>query len=94
MKLRNGKFYDDAGNVVPLEHGNKEQRALLDLADALNGDGVALQIVSNEDQIATFFQCLCGQVHSPNLNTAFKCACGVRYKCFDTPTIPAVKFKK
>lgn len=29
MKLKNGKFYDDAGNFVPTEHGNLEQIRLI-----------------------------------------------------------------
>jgi hypothetical protein len=29
MILKDGKFWDDKGNVVPIEHGNKEQIALM-----------------------------------------------------------------
>jgi hypothetical protein len=29
MILKDGKFWDDEGNVVPIEHGNKEQIALM-----------------------------------------------------------------
>lgn len=29
MILKDGKFWDDKGNVVPIEHGNKKQIALM-----------------------------------------------------------------
>lgn len=54
MTLRNGKFYDSAGNVVPLEHGNWEQINLLERYNALLDGICALHDV----------RCLCGsEVH-------------------------------
>jgi hypothetical protein len=94
MILKSGKFYDSAGNVVPLEFGNKEQRALLDMADALNSGGVALTIVSSKDVISTYFQCLFGEHHAPEINKKFTCKCGYEYRCVDAYPIPAVKFAK
>lgn len=94
MILKNGKFYNEAGEVVPLEFGNKEQIALLDLASALNGDGVCLQLIGSKETTEFVFQCLCGVVHKPEVNASFKCTCGQSYKCFDTYYMPAVKFSK
>jgi hypothetical protein len=91
MNLIKGKFYLD-GKAVPLEFGNKDQIQLLEKAAALNGGGVALMIVRIPEGISTYFHCLCGEHHAPELNKKFKCKCGLSYKCFDTHFIPAVKF--
>jgi len=49
MTLRNGKFYDSAGQIVPLEHGNKEQLEIMrkhqERMDELTGDGLEVQPV-------------------------------------------------
>lgn len=39
MILKAGKFYDSDGNVVPLEHGNKDQIEILARVDVLRRDG-------------------------------------------------------
>lgn len=94
MTLRNGKFYDADGQMVPLEFGNKEQIQLLNLASALNGDGVCLDMLGTVEACQFNFRCLCGHVHIPVINSKFTCKCGLKYKCFDTYYLPAVKFAK
>lgn len=94
MILKSGKFYDEAGNVVPLEFGNKEQIKLMDMASALSGGGVCLQLIGSKETTEFVFQCLCGVLHRPDVNASFKCTCGQWYKCFDTDYMPAVKFAK
>jgi hypothetical protein len=91
MTLVKGKFYKD-GKVSPLEFGNKDQIQLLEKAAALNGDGVAIAIVSLPNGISTYFHCLCGKHHAPEVNKKFTCECGLKYRCFDTYFVPAVKF--
>lgn len=64
MILKSGKFYDEAGNVVPLEHGNKEQIAILEKhrrrREAFEGDGLDLTI--NIETVASVsFPCVCGE---------------------------------
>lgn len=93
MTLIGGKFYKDGQNI-PIEFGNKEQIQLLEKAAALNGDGVAIAIVSLPNGISTYFNCLCGEHHAPELNKKFTCKCGLVYRCFDTHFVPAVKFSK
>jgi len=54
MTLRNGKFYDSDGNVVPLEHGNWDQVNLLERRKSLIDGACAL----------SDFTCMCGeQIH-------------------------------
>jgi hypothetical protein len=93
MTLIKGKFYLN-GKAVPIEFGNKEQIQLLEKAAALNGDCVAIAIVSLPDGPSTYFHCLCGEIHAPILNKKFTCKCGIKYRCFDTYFLPAVKFAK
>lgn len=66
MKLKNGKFYDDAGNVVPLEHGNKEQIAILEKhrkrMEAFEGDGLDLTITI-ATKASVSFACVCGEAY-------------------------------
>lgn len=50
MTLRDGKFYDDSGNVVPLEIGNIEQFKLLNAHKSMLEGFCALDK----------FRCLCG----------------------------------
>lgn len=50
MILRDGKFYNSDGRVVPLEFGNKEQLSILDKVAALK-EGI---------MILDAFHCLCG----------------------------------
>jgi hypothetical protein len=73
LSLKHGKFYDAIGNVVPLAHGNVEQIELLNTAAALNGDGVCTTMVNSENQVESLFRCLCGKIHSVQINKKFKC---------------------
>lgn len=67
MVLRNGKFYDEAGNVVPLEHGNKEQFKLMEeerhRINSFSEDGYAVTMDV-------------GEVTTYDLSIRFKCICG------------------
>lgn len=84
MKLIKGKFYNE-GEVVPLEHGNKDQIQLLEKAAALK-DGGIMWFTSD-------FHCLCGHVLQPKPESVFKCLCGQRYKATtDEDEIPIIKF--
>jgi|SRR6185369_9916839 len=51
MILKNGKFYDSTGQVVPLEFGNWEQIQLLERRKGLQEDG---------EFCVSEFTCLCG----------------------------------
>jgi len=62
LRLKQGKFYDEAGNVVPLEHGNKEQIAILEKyrrrREAFEGDG--LELDADIEVVASVrFSCIC-----------------------------------
>jgi len=68
MTLRNGKFYDSDGNVVPLEFGNKEQIKLMNeeknRVDCFTGDGLPVSIDIDERVVYDFqirFKCICGK---------------------------------
>lgn len=75
MTLKNGKFYNDAGEVVPLEHGNIEQFAILDKIrkrrEAFGGDGIKLEPVI-KFRAEVYFSCICGQanlqIHSDGID--------------------------
>ena len=66
MILKDGKFWDDKGNVVPIEHGNKEQIKLLERVQNLRTDGELLRGFEDEDidgeieKVSYRFTCLCG----------------------------------
>lgn len=66
MVLKNGKFYDADGNVVPLEHGNKEQFAILERhrkrREAFERDGFDLT-VNIETKASVAFPCVCGEYY-------------------------------
>lgn len=93
MTLIKGKFYQD-GKCVPIEFGNKEQIQLLEKAEALNGDGVVLAIVELPGGISTYFHCLCGENHQPDIGQKFTCKCGLKYKCHDQYFLPVIKLSK
>jgi hypothetical protein len=66
MNLIKGKFYDDGGNVIPLEFGNKKQIEVMQDAlrqyNALTGDGLRLDVGFETNIIASCdFKCICGQ---------------------------------
>lgn len=64
MILKSGKFYDEAGNVVPLEHGNKEQIKILEKIrkrrDAFEGDGLSVD-PDIHTRVALRFKCICDE---------------------------------
>ncbi len=93
MVLKGGKFYDSDGNVVPLEHGNKEQIDLLTRAEVLRREGEFLEkdfTVSRDETRITgvcyAWDCLCGEkvrarIHDDMDNRKYKCkSCGMRYQ--------------
>jgi len=105
MTLRDGKFYNSDGQVVPLEFGNKEQIEILTRAKLMMDDGEELHL--NFDIGACeygFFQfdCFCGKTiminNRPNLDKVgkFKCkACKTKYKVEDGDEIGLiVKLRK
>lgn len=66
MILKNGKFYDYAGNVVPLEFGNREQIRLIhehdQRASAFKGDGLNIEYDSEPKyHLQARFQCICSE---------------------------------
>lgn len=67
MILKNGKFYNSDGQVMPLEFGNKEQIDILkkeqNRVDCFTGDGLPITIDIDERVIYDFqirFHCICG----------------------------------
>lgn len=65
LKLKDGKFYND-GVLIPIEHGNKEQIALmnnkLNHFNALDNDGLYIDPEIEEKYTGTMnFDCSCGQ---------------------------------
>ncbi len=93
LRLKAGKFYDDAGNVVPLEFGNKEQIALLARVDMLRLEGEFLEkdftISADESRVIGVcfaWDCVCGKqirvkIHEDMDGRKYKCpVCGLRYK--------------
>lgn len=77
MTLRNGKFYDEAGNVVPLEIGNTEQIKLIqkyqrEEQDLKDGCMITFDPRTDESGQWTLYaevECLCG-VNNPVYETA------------------------
>ncbi len=95
MTLRNGKFYDSDGNVVPLEHGNKEQFKLFEKFEALK-DGII---------VIEKYTCLCGSVtpfpysqldEEGSYDVDRKCpGCGIKYRFYlHDDEVPCVKMLK
>jgi hypothetical protein len=97
VTLRNGKFYDDAGNVVPLEFGNKEQIEWLNYAERLakEGEEPTIQFSGWDTEKGGFYgsyftvKCLCGQyVEFPNIQykdgLKRRCDCGNQFKMVET----------
>lgn len=69
LRLKSGKFYDDAGNVVPLEFGNKEQIKLIQDEEnriaCFSGEGLPIAIDIDERVVYDFqirFNCVCGKL--------------------------------
>ncbi len=65
MILKDGKFYDGNGDVVPIEFGNKEQIRLMTCAlgeiMALENDGIEIDPDFEEKVVASYsFKCSCG----------------------------------
>jgi len=86
MTLKNGKFYDEYGNVVPLEFGNKEQIAILTRVEKMSIDGEEAE----DYPIFNFFgsviglswrwNCLCGRLMNAKSKADMN---GRKYKCPD-----------
>jgi rubredoxin len=69
MILKNGKFYDSAGQVVPPEFGNKEQIKLIQEEEnriaCFKGEGLPVSIDIDERVVYDFqirFHCVCGKL--------------------------------
>lgn len=77
MNFRDGKFYDEKGNMIPLEFGNKEQIQIIDRANALREGVCSLDKV---------IKCLCGYRWSPKFtesNDVSECVkCGLKFKFY------------
>lgn len=92
MRLIKGKFYDNVGNVVPLEFGNKDQIRLIEERRALEGGGITLCAHAvNEKLLAFSFRCPCGQIVSFDIKKREKCLCGEEYEQIWTYPGPVVK---
>jgi hypothetical protein len=77
MTYKQGRFYDNLGNPVALEHGNKDQIALIHRAEALRAGVVYPQLGS--------FDCLCGSLWKPVFEDGkkFKCPeCNQKYELY------------
>jgi len=67
LTLKQGKFYDQDGNNVPLEFGNKEQIKLLERVQDLRTEGRLLRgwydkdIDGEIEHVSYSFQCICGK---------------------------------
>lgn len=82
MRLIKGKFYDNAGNMVPLEFGNKDQIRLIEERKALEGGGITLCAHAVDMKLTFSFRCPCGQVVSFENKKREKCSCGEKYEQF------------
>lgn len=100
MILKAGKFYDDAGNVVPLEFGNKEQIYLLDRVRTLQTDGEELCTFADKTTLALGINCVCGHItlFGPDREdiegAKTKCICGYKYQISATGWPIVVKMVK
>lgn len=90
MTIRNGKFYDSDGNVVPLEFGNKDQIYLLDRVRALQDEGEELATFADGKRLALGINCVCGHIsifctEDGEMETAKRtCTCGYKYQISKT----------
>lgn len=78
MTYRQGRFYDNLGNPVCLEHGNKEQIAIIERIEALREGMLYPQLGS--------FTCPCGCAWKPAFEDGkkFKCPeCQQKYEMFN-----------
>lgn len=93
LRLKSGKFYDDAGNVVPLEFGNKEQCDVLARVEVMRREGEFLEkdfIISRDETRITgvcyAWECFCGtlirvKIHDDMNGRKYKCkVCGMRFQ--------------
>lgn len=88
LRLKSGKFYDDAGNVVPLEFGNKEQYAILDRVRKAQDVGESLMLDFWGDGIyhaRVGLVCVCGEPLFFNLaedmdHVKKTCGCGLTWR--------------
>lgn len=75
MVFKFGKFYDNLGNAVPLEHGNKEQIKILENIESLK-DGVIFDFTSHHHKLDKEFTCLCGYSWHPQFEDQKIITCG------------------
>lgn len=85
MNFKNGKFYNEAGNVVPVEFGNKEQLKIIEKVKELRDGVLCIGPIT----------CLCGEENKTafEADLIFSCpSCKQRYKFFYyDDEIPCVK---
>ena len=84
MIYKNKKFYDENGEVVPLEFGNKQQLALIEKAKALETGIFSIGQ----------FLCLCGELTKGVFRDehVFACpGCQQKYQYFFDDEIPCIK---
>lgn len=87
MKLtfKQGKFFNKAGEVVPLEFGNTSQIHIIERIKMLKEEGIFYA--------SALFNCPCGKVHPKSFEDGkrFKCECGARYEFYlwndEVPTL-------
>jgi hypothetical protein len=104
MTLRDGKFYNDHGQVVPLEFGNKQQVAILKRVDTLAREGEEFYIDfdsgSTVEDMTFKLTCVCGEFvrfkGSEEMDgLQKKCSCGLTYVCHeDQECYVTVKLKR
>jgi len=58
MTIKDGKFWKD-NKEVPIEHGNKEQIALLAKVNEMQTDGIYPEIAITQ-KVSMQFECICG----------------------------------
>lgn len=61
MTLRNGKFYR-GDELIPIEHGNKEQIEILETANRYADEGLVPEI-RIQQIVSLEFRCLCGALN-------------------------------
>jgi len=59
LRIKQGKFYDEKWNLVPIEHGNKDQIKLIDKVKEFQNPGIE-PIAVETTQVSGCFKCLCG----------------------------------
>jgi hypothetical protein len=88
MTFNNGKFYNDFGQVVPLEHGNKQQVKLLNQIESLR-EGVLFSAYNR-------FTCPCGSQTNRLFSDGegFTCkVCGFKYEYYTYDGLPCIRLK-